>query len=122
MAGQRPQFFGRSAKAIAVVGQHGMDGTRKRLDRAAQKRGAVHLAGVVKELDTSELRHAVDGQQHVELAAGRSRLTDVDVDVADGCVGKLPRFAPLPGSCLSTLGTRVELSALFGLNHEDCLP
>jgi len=43
------------------------------------------------ELDMGELRHAVDGQDHVRLALGGAELGAVDVDVAD--LGFLERLA-----------------------------
>ena len=40
------------------------------------------------ELDAGELRDAVDGKEHVELAIGMPQLADVDVDVADRRLGE----------------------------------
>ncbi len=64
----------------------------KRRHHAAQEVGSVHLPGVVAELDVGELRHAIDGEEHVQLALGKAQLADVDVDIADCGVGELASF------------------------------
>ena len=58
--------------------------------------GGAQLAAV----DVDELRHPVDGQEHVELAFGQAQLAAVDVDVADRGLGEaapLRRFLPARG-------------------------
>ena len=48
-----------------------------------QESRRIHLADLVVELDKGELRHAVDGKEHMDLPVRMSQLTAVDVDVAD---------------------------------------
>ena len=76
-------------KGHSIVGQHGMNGIRERLDGAAEELGAIHLAGVIAELDIGELGRPIDGQEHVELALGQAKLADIDVDVSDRGCGEL---------------------------------
>ena len=44
------------------------------------------------ELDIGELRHAIDRQEHVQLAVSQAQLAVIDVDIADRCLANLPRF------------------------------
>jgi len=67
----------------AVVGQDRVDLVRACLDQMAQELRGVHLAGLFVKLDEDELRRAVDGDEHVELAVLRADLGDVDMEVAD---------------------------------------
>jgi hypothetical protein len=72
----------------AVVGQDSVDGVREHLDHLAQEGSAVQLGVGVEEGDVDELGHAVDRQEHEELARGQAQLADIDVDVADRSLGK----------------------------------
>ena len=65
-----------------------MDLVRERLDRMPEEGCGVHLAGLVVELDEGELRDAVDGEEHVDLAVGVAQLAAVDVDVTDRRLGE----------------------------------
>lgn len=67
----------------AVVSEDRVDLVRARLDQMAQEIGGVHLAGLLVKLDEDELRGAIDGDEHIELAVFRADLGDVDVDIAD---------------------------------------
>lgn len=60
--------------------------------------GAIQLGGRVEEGDVSELAHAIDGQEHVELAIRQAQLAMVDVDVADGGLGEEAALRAAPGS------------------------
>ena len=60
--GQSVAVFGQVGEGHAVVGQHGVDGVRKRCNHAAEELRAVHLPGVIPEFDVGELGDTVDGQ------------------------------------------------------------
>jgi len=49
-----------------------MDGVGKCCDDMAEESGGLHLPRAVAELDDGELRDAVNGQEHDELAFGRA--------------------------------------------------
>jgi hypothetical protein len=59
------------------------------LDCTTQEIHSIHLSGVIAEFDVGELLDAVDCQEHVELALGKTQLADINVDIADGRVGEL---------------------------------
>ena len=59
-------------KRHSIIGQHGVDCVRKGGDDALEEVSAIYLSRVVAELDVGELRDAVDGQEHVELALGQA--------------------------------------------------
>lgn len=89
--GCRPvPVLGQVGEGHAVVGQHVVDRVGERLDDRAQERGAVRLGVGVEEGDVGELRHAVDGQEHAELALGEAEFANVDADVADRGLGAAP--------------------------------
>ncbi len=98
-----------------------MDLVRERLDGVLQERRGVHLAGLVVELDEGELRDAVDGEEHVELAVRVAKLAAVDVDVADRRLGKAaPRLSssrsPADVRCRVVRGSDAELDRVsFGI-------
>lgn len=81
-----PRSFGRSAKAIPLSVRIVWILEGKRINRVPQKSRRVHLSDLLTELDKSELRNAIDGEEHVKLAVRMAKLAAVDVDVAD--VGK----------------------------------
>ena len=62
-----------------------------------EERGALHLFGVVVELDDGELGRPVDGEKHDQLAFGQAKLAAVDVNEADLGVGEV---AALGGLCV----------------------
>src|SRR6195952_3685076 len=74
-----------------------MDGVGEGLDDTAQELGSGHLAHVVTKLDVGELRDTIDGEEHVEFAVGQSKFTDIDVDIADGCIGELTALCAFVG-------------------------
>jgi len=76
-----------------VIGEHGVDRVRKGADNAAQELAAIHLPGIVAELDVGKLRDAVYGEEHIEFAAAEAQLTDIDMDVSDFGVCDLPFLA-----------------------------
>jgi len=86
--------LGQVGEGHAVIGQHGVDGVWERRDHAAQELGSVHFASVVAEFDMGEFGHAVDRQEHVELALRQAQLADIDMDVSDRGGSEL---APLGG-------------------------
>ncbi len=65
---------------MQLVGEGGHD--------LAQEGGAVQLGVRVVEGDVDELRDAVDGQEHEQLALRKAQLAGVDVDVADPGLGE----------------------------------
>ena len=87
--------FRQVGEGHAVVGQHGVDGVWKCCHHAPEEVRAVHLACIVPELDVGKLRHAVDGQEHVQLALNQTQLADVDVDIADRGLGEPAPFRDL---------------------------
>jgi hypothetical protein len=58
----------------AVVGQHGVDPVGRRLQQVAQKLRRFHLARPLLQSHKGELRRAVDGDEEIQLALGRSDL------------------------------------------------
>ncbi len=67
----------------AVVGEHATDLVGKRLDDASHERGTCRPLGGGVEFDRGELGHAVDGEEHVQLALGGAQLATVRMDIAD---------------------------------------
>jgi len=80
---------GQIGEGHAVVGQHGVDGVGERRHHAAEQVGSVHLPCVVAELGVGELRHAIDGEDHGQLALGQAQLAVADVEGADCGLGEL---------------------------------
>lgn len=72
----------------AIVGEHGVDAIGKSRDDLSQEGGSVHLGVGIAEGDVSELGHAVDGEEHEQLAFGQAQLADIDVDVTDPGLGE----------------------------------
>lgn len=89
----RYRFLGESAKGHAVVGEHGVDFVGEDVDYVPEEGRTFHLAGTVMELDGGELRHAVDCQEHDQLAIGMPQFATVDMDVS-GRVGLEPSRCP----------------------------
>jgi hypothetical protein len=123
------RYCGRSAlrqvgEGHAVVGQHGVDGVGEHLDALAEERGAAHLGVGVEEGDVGELRHPVDGQEHVELALGQAQLAAVDVDVADRGLGEALAFGGLlavPGQAGNAVPDQAAVQRAAG-ERRDGLP
>jgi len=78
----------RVGKLDAIVGQHDPYLVGKGLDDAAQESRGNHGVRLLVELDIGELRDAIDGKEHVDLAFGQTQLADVDMDVTDGGLGE----------------------------------
>jgi hypothetical protein len=68
----------------AIVGQHDPYLVGKDLDDFAQESCANYGVRRLVELDIGELRDAIDGKEHVDLAFGQAQLADIDMDLADG--------------------------------------
>src|SRR3954468_22825326 len=92
--------FGQVSKRHAVVGQDRVDRIREHGDHLPQEGRPIHLRGCLEEGDVGELAHAIDCQEHVELAFCQAQVAVVDVDVADLGLGK----APALGGLLSAFG------------------
>ena len=69
-----------------------MDPVGKRLDDTLQECRAIQHLGSIVELDVGELRHAIDRQEHVQLAISQAQFAVIDLDIADYCLCEL---APL---------------------------
>jgi hypothetical protein len=67
----------------AVVGEHGVDLVGDGRDQAEQEIPGNGGGGLLVQFDEGELRGAVDGDEHVELALLGAHLGDVDVEIAD---------------------------------------
>lgn len=76
-------IFGQVGEGHAVVREHSVNGVRKGADNAAQELGAVHLPGIVAELDVGELRDAIYREEHIEFSATETEFADINVDVSD---------------------------------------
>jgi hypothetical protein len=66
-----------------VIGEDGLDLIRDGGDQPAQEvpgRAARHL---LMQLEESELRGSIDGDEEIELALGCSNLGEVDMEIAD---------------------------------------
>ena len=72
-----------SSPAIAIVGEHDVEGVGNGRDEVTQELGGGHFPGFLDQLSEGELRGPVDGHEEVELALGGAQLGDVDVEVAD---------------------------------------
>ncbi len=84
--------FGQVGEGHSVVGQHRVDLVGEGRRDVAQKSRALYLAGAVVELDIGELRHAINGQEHDQLAVRMTQFAAVDVDIADRVCANRPRF------------------------------
>ncbi len=78
-AGGAVAVLGRSAKANAVVGEHGVDFAGKGRHDIYEKLCSVHLTRLFEGLDIGELGDAVDREEHVELALGGIQHLSVPV-------------------------------------------
>ena len=72
----------------SVVREDRMDLVGESFNGVPQESGGVHLPGFLVELNEGELRNAIDGEEHVELAIRVAELAAVDVDIADRGIGK----------------------------------
>ena len=67
----------------AVVGEHGMNLVGDGFDQPQQEVSRDGGGGLLMQLDEGELRSAVDGNEHVQLALLGAHLGHVDVKEAD---------------------------------------
>ena len=75
---------GQIGELDAVVGEHGMDVVRDRLDQSVEKvRGGLGV-GSLDEPGDGELGSAIYGDEEVELSFGGGDFGDVDMKVANG--------------------------------------
>jgi hypothetical protein len=65
---------GAGGELNAFVGQHGVDPIGRRLQQVAQELRRFHLARPLLHSHKGELRRAVDGDEEIQLALGRSDL------------------------------------------------
>ena len=84
--------FGQIGELDAVIGEHGVDPVRDRLDQGFEKSRSGFDIGSLDELGEGELGGAVDGDEEVELALGGAHLGEIDVEVADGILFELLLF------------------------------
>src|SRR6266446_6599934 len=74
----------------AVVGQDRVNPVRKcGHDTTEESRSGARI-GCLMELDVGELGNSIDGEEHVQLALGKTQFTRVDVDVTDLRLGEAP--------------------------------
>jgi hypothetical protein len=66
-----------------------VDPVGKRLDDTVQECRAIQHLGSIVELDIGELRHAIDRQEHVQLAISQAQLAVIEVDIANRCLCEL---------------------------------
>jgi hypothetical protein len=101
---------GQVGESHPVAGQHGVDLAGEGGHDLAQEGGAVQLGIGVEGGDVDELRDAVDGEEHEELAFGQAQLADIGVDIADPGLGEA---LPLGGLLLTLrqAGDAVPLQA-----------
>lgn len=67
----------------AVVGEHGVDFIGSRLDQPQQKLSGDGGRSLLVQFDEGELRSAVDGYEHVQLALLSAYFGDIDMEVTD---------------------------------------
>lgn len=67
----------------AIVGEHGVDPVRDGADQAQQELARDSGGGLLVQFDKGELRGAIDGDEHVQLALFGTHLGNVDVEIAD---------------------------------------
>lgn len=59
---------------------------RKYLDDVTQKGRAIHLSGLVTELQLGEFRYSVDGEKHDQSPLGMAKFARINMDASDlGC-------------------------------------
>ena len=75
--------LGQVGELDAVVGEHGVDAVRNRFNERFEEGGSGPHICFFDEFDHRELRGPVDGHEQVELALGRSYLSQVDMEEAD---------------------------------------
>jgi hypothetical protein len=90
--GRASAIFWEVGEGDTVIGEHCVDRVREGADNQAQELGAIHLPGIVAELDVGKLRDTVYGEEHIEFAAAEAELTDIDMDVSDLGVRELALF------------------------------
>lgn len=78
----RPSGAGRG-ELDAVVGEHGVDLVGDGCDQPQQEVSRDGGGGLLVQFDEGELRSAVDGDEHVQLALFGPHLGDIDVEVTD---------------------------------------
>lgn len=81
------QSHGRTAggrrELDAIVGEHSVDPVGDGRDQAQQEVSGDGSGGLLMQFDEGELRGAVNGDEHVQLALFGAHLGDVDVEIAD---------------------------------------
>ena len=75
--------FGQISELDAVVGQHGVDAVRHRLDQRVEKGRSGLRVGPFDELGKGKLRGPVDSNEEVELSFSSADFGDIDVKEAD---------------------------------------
>ncbi len=103
-------ILGEVGEGHTVIGEHGVDGVRKRTYNPTQEVSAIHPPGIVAELDVGKLRDTVYGKEHVEFAAAEAELTDIDMDVSDFGVREPALFG---GGVLGVWQTRDAMAVDF---------
>ena len=72
----------RKAELDAVVGEHGVDLIRHRLDQSDEEGGRGDAGCLLNQLNEGELGGAVDCDEEVELAFGGLHLGNIDMEIA----------------------------------------
>lgn len=75
--------LGQIGELDAVVGKHGVDTGWNRFNERFEEGNGSPRIGFFHQFNDGELRGSVDGHEQVELAFGRSHLSQVDVEEAD---------------------------------------
>jgi hypothetical protein len=76
--------LGQIGELDAVIGEHGVDPVRHRLDQGVEEGRGGFDVGPLDELGKSELGRAIHRDEKVELALGGADFGEIDVEVADG--------------------------------------
>src|ERR1700722_3827033 len=101
--------LGQVGKLDAIIGEHGMDPVRDRLDQGIKKSRSGRHVGALDEAGKGELGSADDGNEKIELALGGAQLGEIDVEVTDGILFELLLFG---GRCTVDLGQAADAVAL----------
>ena len=75
--------LGQIGEGHAIIGEDFVYLIRKGRDDISEEGSTFHFPGVLVEFDVSELRDAVDGEEHDELAVRVAQFGAVDVDIAN---------------------------------------
>jgi hypothetical protein len=79
----RPAIAGGVSEVRAVVCQNGVDSVRNGINQVTEEVGCNSTRRLPVQLDESELRGPVNGDQKIELALSGLHLGDVDMEEAD---------------------------------------